>query len=128
MLDLPATASALLAELATAADTPEPSAFSLDPSWPDYATDGPGDGALYDAPPLTRLTPAQLAVVVEMMAEDRAQKRVRVLLAERAEQAAQERATLLARLLETPTPQEREPVKECRPGKALRWNYLGMLP
>lgn len=139
MIDLPATASALLAELRATPDTPEPVAESarwdaaseLIVSWPDYATEGDGDGACYDSPPLTdptQMTPAQIGAMVAALARELA---VTMLEQELAARAARDRAVLY-RLLASPTDAELPPpppVKTIPPqGGYGRMDYRGWMP
>lgn len=117
-MHLPATASALLAQLATSATAPEPAA----PSWPDYATDGDSYAPelhLTDAV----LTPEAQALVIAQLvrvavAAARAQWE-----AERVAADAALRAELLPKLLSTP----RDPIPTCAPGPKRHFDWRGFL-
>ena len=121
-MHLPATASALLAQLATSTTAPEPAA----PSWPDYATDG-GEYApelhLTDAV----LTPeAQADVIARLVRAAVAAARAQW-EAERVAADAALRATLLPKLLSAPTDAERPPLETCAPLRRPRMDYRGWL-
>lgn len=119
-MHIPATASALLAQLATSTTAPEP-------TWPDYATDG-GSYApelhLTDPAPAAPLTPEQQAAVIAGLVKA-AVAAARV--AWEAERAAED-ARLRAELLAAPTDAERPPIRECARGPRLRYDYRGLLP
>lgn len=87
----------------------------------DWLTDGGGSSeAAYDFPEANatdRLTQALLRARAAFQASQ--ETRVRQIVRD---------YTLLKKLITAPTDAERPPVRECAPGKAMRWEYRGLMP
>lgn len=117
-MNVPNTASALLAQLTSSATAPEPAA----PSWPSWSTDGPNSDPLFYEP-----TDPQAEAIRRIVAALRETERQRQ--AERESRIRQivRDHMLLRRLLKAPTPAELPPPPLCDRLPRPRCDYRGLM-
>lgn len=123
-MNIPSTASDMLRQLAATPDAPEPPRLTSS-SWQTDGYTPPADfNPYYDTPLPDHPQAEAIRRITAALRE-----------AERERQAAREakiRALirdhlLLKKMLAEPTPDERPPIKECEPGKPLRWLWSDSL-